>query len=111
MATYEKVAESTYSSSNRFFLISPLLAAPPEAIQKPVPTLGIGAAIDEEFKKMSDFGITPFVAYYGVFQGNPVGGIEQRTAYSHLILFGTDLNIEKLLGIPGASLTVSVQMR
>jgi hypothetical protein len=33
MATYEKVAESTYSSSNRFFLISPLLAAPPEAIQ------------------------------------------------------------------------------
>ena len=33
-----------------------------------------------------------------VSQRNPVGGIEQRTAYSHLIFFGVTLNFDKLLG-------------
>src|SRR5262249_45717701 len=84
-----------------------LFAAPPELVQKPVPTLGLGKAIEQEFEKLTNLGITPFAAYYGVFQGNPVGGIQQRTAYSHLLLFGTTLNFEKLLGIPGASLLVS----
>jgi porin len=84
-----------------------LPAAPPRPVQRPVPSLGLGAAIDEEFKKLTNFGVTPFLAYYGVFQGNPVGGILQRTAYSHLLLFGATLDFDKLLGIPGGSLTVS----
>jgi len=52
-------------------------------------------------------GITPSLTYSGVFQGNPVGGIQQRTAYSHLILFGVELNFEKLIGLPGESPTIS----
>lgn len=56
---------------------------------------------------MTNLGVTPFLAYYGVFQGNPVGGIQQRSAYSHLLLFGATLNFDKLLGIPGSSLMIS----
>src|SRR5260370_15365353 len=84
-----------------------LFGAPPEPVQVPVPTLGLGTAINQEFTKLTKFGITPFLAYYGVFQGHPVGGIQQRTAYSHLVLFGTTLNFDKLLGIPGGSLMIS----
>jgi porin len=84
-----------------------LVAAPPEPIQKPVKLLGLGEGIDREFAKLTDIGITPSVGYYSVFQGNPVGGIQQQTAYSHLLLFGAELNFDKLICLPGASLTIS----
>jgi len=84
-----------------------LVAAPPEPIQKPVKLLGLGENVDREFAKLTDIGITPSLTYYGVFQGNPIGGIQQRTAYSQLILFGVELNFEKLVGLPGGSLTIS----
>jgi hypothetical protein len=84
-----------------------LVAAPPEPIQKPVKLLGLGENVDREFAKLTDIGITPSLTYYGVFQGNPVGGIQQRTAYSQLILVGVELNFEKLVGLPGGSLTIS----
>ena len=85
-----------------------LVAAPPEPVQKPVKLLGLGEDVDREFSKLTDIGIIPFLAYYGVYQGNPVGGIQQqRTAYSHTLLFGTGLNFDKLIGVPGGSLTIS----
>ena len=85
-----------------------LVGAPPEPVQKPVKLLGLGEDVDREFSKLTDIGIIPFLAYYGVYQGNPVGGIQQqRTAYSHLLLFGTALNFDKLIGVPGGSLTIS----
>jgi len=84
-----------------------LVAAPPEPIQKPVKLLSLGENVDREFATLTDMGITPSLTYYGVFQGNPVGGIQQRTAYSQLILFGVELNFEKLVGLPGGSLTIS----
>ena len=52
-----------------------LVAAPPEPVQKPVKLLGFGEEVDQDFAKLTDMGITPFLTYYGVFQGNPVGGI------------------------------------
>jgi carbohydrate-selective porin OprB len=84
-----------------------LSGASPEPVQQPLQLLGLGPAINQEFTKLTDFGVTPFVAYYGIFQGNPVGGIQQQTAYSHLILFGATLNFDKLLGIPKGSLMIS----
>ena len=84
-----------------------LAAAPSEPIERPVKLLGLGEDVDREFAQLTDIGITPSLTYYGVFQGNPVGGIQQRTAYSQLILFGVDLNFEKLIGLPGGSLTIS----
>jgi carbohydrate-selective porin OprB len=84
-----------------------LVAAPPEPIQKSVKLLGLGEGIDREFAKLTDIGITPSLGYSSVFQGNPVGGIQQRNAYSHLLLFGAELNFDKLICLPGASLTIS----
>jgi porin len=84
-----------------------LVAAPPEPIQKPVKLLGLGENVDQEFANLTGIGITPSLTYYGVFQGNPVGGVQQRTAYSQLILFGVELNFEKLVGLRGGSLTIS----
>ena len=84
-----------------------LWGAQPEPVQKPLQLLGLGTAINQGFTTLTNFGVTPFLAYYGVFQGNPVGGIRQRSAYSHLILFGATLNFDKLLGIPGGSLLIS----
>jgi hypothetical protein len=43
-----------------------LFGAPPEPVQLLVPTLGLGTAINQEFTKLTKFGITPFLAYYGV---------------------------------------------
>jgi hypothetical protein len=80
-----------------------LVAVPPEAIQKPVKLLGLGPEVDREFATLTDIGITPSLTYVGVFQGNPVGGIQQRTAYSHLILASVELNFEKLIGLPGGT--------
>jgi carbohydrate-selective porin OprB len=84
-----------------------LFAAPPEPFRQPIPPLDLSAAINQEFSKLTNFGITPFIEFYGVFQGNPIGGIRQRTAYSHLLLFGADFNFDKILGVPGGSLTLS----
>ena len=85
-----------------------LVAAPPEPFQKPVKLLGFGEGVDREFSKLSDIGITPFLAYYGVYQGNLVGGVqEQRSAYSHLILFGAKVDFLKLTGFPRCSLVIS----
>jgi porin len=87
--------------------VARLAVAHPEPIQKPIKLLGLGDDVDQEFTKLTDIGITPSLTYYGVFQGNPVGGIQQRNAYSQLMLLGIELNFEKLVGLPGGSLTIS----
>jgi porin len=84
-----------------------LVAASLESDWQLIPKLDLAAAIDREFTKLTNIGITPFIDYYGVFQGNPAGGIQQRTAYSHLLLYGAGFNFDKLLGIPGGSLFLS----
>jgi len=55
-----------------------LFGAPPEPVQKPAHVLGLGTAINQGFTTLANLGVTPFLAYYGVFRGNPVGGIQQR---------------------------------
>jgi len=81
-----------------------LIAAPPEPIRKPVKLLSLGEDVDRDFAKLTDIGITPSLTYYGVFQGNPVAGVRRRTADSHLILFGVELNFDSL-AISGAQAT------
>jgi hypothetical protein len=43
-----------------------LIAAPPEPVQRPVKLLGFGEEVDQEFAKLTDMGVTPFLTYYGV---------------------------------------------
>jgi len=63
--------------------------------------------IEAEFEKAGDSGVTPFFNYWGVFQGNPVGGLSQEVASTHELLFGATFDMEKLLGWKGASFLIS----
>ena len=45
------------------FTAARLAAAPPEPVQKPIKLLGLGTGIDQEFAKLTDLGITPFLSY------------------------------------------------
>jgi porin len=63
--------------------------------------------IESEFGRAGEAGVTPFFNYWGVFQANPVGGLNQGAAYSHEILFGATFDLEKLAGWPGAKFRLS----
>lgn len=71
------------------------------------PLWNVPAWVNQEFGSLNDAGIKPFVIYYGVFQGNPVGGNEQSAAWSQELVFGATLDFEKLLHLPGAALVIS----
>jgi porin len=63
--------------------------------------------IESEFGKAADRGVTPFFNYWGMFQGNPVGGVTQDVAYAHEMLFGATFDMDKLVGWKGASFKIS----
>lgn len=63
--------------------------------------------LEAEFTKASDAGVTPFFNYWGVFLGNPVGGLSREAAYTHEMLFGATFDMEKLAGWKGASFRIS----
>ncbi len=63
--------------------------------------------VESEFEKAGDHGVTPFFNYWGVFQGNPVGGLTREVAYTDEMLYGVTLDMEKLVGWKGASFKIS----
>jgi len=52
-------------------------------------------------------GVQPYFDYYGVFLGNPTGGLSQAVGYSHEIVIGGHFDLEKIVGWTGATLTAS----
>ncbi len=56
--------------------------------------------VREEARK---FGITPSGSYYAAFQTNAVGGSHQVWGYAGQLTTAVDVNLEKLLKIPGMS--------
>ena len=52
-------------------------------------------------------GVRIYFDYYGVFLGNPTGGLSQSVGYSHEIVVGGHFDLEKIIGWTGASLTAS----
>jgi porin len=71
------------------------------------PFWDIPAWVNQEFGTIKDAGVKPFITYYGVFQGNPIGGLDQSAAWSQELTFGATLDLEKLLKVPGASIVIS----
>jgi porin len=64
-------------------------------------------SVDHARKKMSDdYGITPFVSYWGDFLGNPTGGLTQSVAYFQLLQFGADIDFDRY-GWQGGSFYLS----
>lgn len=76
-------------------------------MHQPYFPLNLTGWTEQEFVCVRGDGINPFLNYAGVFQGNPVGGMSHATAYSHEIVFGAELNLQRYLGLPGGSLIVS----
>ncbi|MEI8078152.1 MAG: carbohydrate porin [bacterium] len=52
-------------------------------------------------------GVTLYFDYYGNFLSNPSGGLTQSSAYSHEIVVGANVDLEKITGWQGATLTAS----
>ena len=52
-------------------------------------------------------GIRLFFDYYAVLLSNPYGGASQGTDYSHEMIYGLNLNLDKLLGWKNANFVVS----
>ncbi len=71
------------------------------------PIWNVPAWVNQEFGTFKDAGVKPFVTYYGVFQGNPVGGLDQSAAWSQELIFGATLDLDQLFKLPGASLVIS----
>lgn len=52
-------------------------------------------------------GVRLYFDYYGVFLGNPTGGLSQSVGYTHEIVVGGHFDLEKIFGWRGAMLTAS----
>ena len=63
------------------------------------------ARISSLFQMPNPLGAKFFTDYYGVFQGNPVGGLSQDFAYSQYLIFGVKL--KEPLGWRGGSFKIS----
>jgi porin len=83
------------------FLAAPL-AAWCEDAGKPDTAL---ARISSLFQTPNPFGAEIFADYYGVFQGNPVGGLSQDFAYSQYLIFG--MKSKEPLGWRGGGFKIS----
>jgi len=99
-----------------FLLAAACIAGSARAGDQPEPPKRAGTSpdlfwfpnwLEAEFTKAGDHGVTPFFNYWGIFQGNPVGGLSQDVAYAHEMLFGATFDMEKLAGWKGASFKVS----
>jgi porin len=63
------------------------------------------AGWQEAFQR--ETGIRLYFDYYGVFLGNPVGGLSQGVGYSHEIVFGGHVDLDRIFGWQGATFTAS----
>ena len=77
--------------------------APPEIHREPSPFLGTPLEPLVRFgQSLYDAGILPRVRYVQSFAANPVGGLRQGDDTSGVVIFGADLDMEKIAGLGGA---------
>ena len=94
-------------SKHRRLILAALFVAAPlaawcEDAGKPDTAL---ARISSLFQTPNPFGAEIFADYYGVFQGNPVGGLSQDFAYSQYLIFG--MKSKEPLGWRGGGFKIS----
>ena len=102
-----------------FFLLLGISAAhaQPDATFDPKPLVAspavsplIGTTIEPIVHLGQDLyaaGILPRLRYVQSFAANPVGGLTQGTDTSGVVIFGADVNLDKIAHIPGAVVHVS----
>ncbi|MBQ6534579.1 MAG: carbohydrate porin, partial [Opitutales bacterium] len=55
----------------------------------------------------NETGVSLSFDYYADIFSNPSGGAAQGTNYTHIMIFGADIDFEKILGVKGASMRIS----
>jgi len=82
--------------------------APPRTTRAPSPLLGTPfEPIVRLGQDLLDLGVLPRLRYVQSFAANPVGGITQGTDTSGVVIFGADVNLGKVVRLPGAQLHVT----
>ncbi len=62
-------------------------------------------------QRLGGAGVTPTITYTAAILGNPVGGKNHKVRYFHDIFAGLVFDLDRLVGIPGAQLQVSMSSR
>jgi porin len=75
---------------------------PPAA--PPIPLLAPAVRVGQA---MLNAGVLPRLRYIDAFAANPIGGLKQGADNSGVVIFGADLDANKLVGIPSGILHVS----
>ena len=63
--------------------------------------------VSDSFLEVRKTGVEPFVGYWGDFLANPVGGEQQSASWMQLLVFGAELQLDKLVGWEGGSVFLS----
>lgn len=76
--------------------------APPEQARASSPLLGTALEpVVRLGQELYGAGVLPRLRYVQSFAANPVGGLSQGTDTSGVAIFGADLDMAKLVGVPG----------
>lgn len=86
---------------------SPLHDPLPEALATPYSIAPIDPRLYEFKKGLLDLGYNFQVNYTGEIVGNPVGGAQQSAIYEGLLELGIDGDLEKIMGLKGASFHIN----
>lgn len=82
---------------------------PRQPLQPALPTPGPQKV--EPFQPFADAGITLALNYTGEAAANPVGGLRQSVAYAGQVYVGADLDMNRIVGISGATIHAAVTNR
>jgi hypothetical protein len=86
----------------------PTLPGPVRASRPPSPLLGTPfEPILRLGQDLLDLGVLPRLRYVQSFAANPVGGLTQGTDTSGVVLFGADMDLNRVAHLPGAQLHVT----
>ena len=81
--------------------------APPPDGYLDIPFLPEDSGLNKAMKTVDEHGVKPFVKFFGDFLANPVGGKSQAADWFHLLVFGTNLDLDRLIGWKGGEFTIS----
>ena len=81
-----------------------LLAAPAALAQTGDAPAGLLAPAVRVGQGMLDSGVLPRLRYIDAFAANPTGGLKQGADNSGVVIFGADMDLNKIASVPGAFL-------
>ena len=81
--------------------------SPPPDSYLDIPFFPQDIGLNKAMETLDDHGVKPFVKYWGDFLANPLGGKSQVADWFQLVVFGTQWDLERLVGWKGGAWTIS----